>query len=238
MKRFLLSLFIILLFYLPCYISNDLLIDLTQEDGPYEYTGAIFFLFTAGVYFILAIYPKRYNDHSKENRRITRVYFSILALVFVFAFGEEISWGQRIFNFATPEAIKDINLQQEFNFHNLEIFHGKTADGEEKKGILALLTLHKIFYLSFLFYLLFIPILYKTNARVRTLIKRIHLPIPQIIFGLLFIFNLFYDNILRAIFSDLDGHGIVEIKEVVIALILLAFSVSLMQNKPKEINRT
>ena len=42
------------------------------------------------------------------------------ALAFVFAAGEEISWGQRIFLFETPDYLREINLQGEFNLHNIE----------------------------------------------------------------------------------------------------------------------
>ena len=37
--------------------------------------------------------------------------------------GEEISWGQRIFNIATPETISQMNVQDETNIHNLEFFY-------------------------------------------------------------------------------------------------------------------
>ena len=39
-------------------------------------------------------------------------------LMFVFM-GEEISWGQRILGFGTPEVLMEINHQQEFNLHNI-----------------------------------------------------------------------------------------------------------------------
>lgn len=37
---------------------------------------------------------------------------------------EEISWGQHIFKWNTPAAIKEINLQDETNIHNLIFIHG------------------------------------------------------------------------------------------------------------------
>jgi len=37
----------------------------------------------------------------------------------IFIVGEEISWGQRIFGFSTPEALNDINRQGESNLHNI-----------------------------------------------------------------------------------------------------------------------
>ena len=35
---------------------------------------------------------------------------------------EEISWGQRIFDIDTPEALKEVNVQKEINIHNLVFF--------------------------------------------------------------------------------------------------------------------
>ena len=40
-------------------------------------------------------------------------------LMFVFM-GEEISWGQRMFNWSTPDALKEVNIQDETNIHNIE----------------------------------------------------------------------------------------------------------------------
>jgi len=41
-----------------------------------------------------------------------------LALSLLILGGEELSWGQRIFDFQTPEFIADSNYQREFNLHN------------------------------------------------------------------------------------------------------------------------
>ena len=49
----------------------------------------------------------------------------------VFAAGEEISWGQRIFGFATPEFLLPLNQQQEFNVHNISY---ATFDGIYRNG--------------------------------------------------------------------------------------------------------
>ncbi len=50
--------------------------------------------------------------------------FLVLAgAAFVIAM-EEISWGQWLFFFDTPAALEDVNVQGEFNLHNLQVFHG------------------------------------------------------------------------------------------------------------------
>lgn len=231
MKKYLIALILIPIFYFPCYISNDLLLDLTKEDGIYEYAGALLFLLTAVGFFILAIRPKYYTAYGNTKKYPERKYFWLFALLFFFAFGEEISWGQRIFNFATPEAIKENNIQEEFNLHNLEIFHGKTVDGEDKTGLMALFTMHRLFYLAFLTYLLFLPILYYLSAKFKSFIDKIKLPVPNILLGVLFAFNLVYGNILRALITGMDGHGTVEIKEFVVAFVLFLLPLSLFSYK-------
>lgn len=50
--------------------------------------------------------------------KLSHLFF--IAFCFV-AFGEEISWGQHVFNFDVPEHLKTINQQKELNFHNLNL---------------------------------------------------------------------------------------------------------------------
>lgn len=55
-----------------------------------------------------------------RNRQWLAMALSILVtLVFVVMIGEELSWGQRIFGWTTPEAYAEINAQGETNLHNL-----------------------------------------------------------------------------------------------------------------------
>jgi hypothetical protein len=53
----------------------------------------------------------------------SRAYIAGLALFFFVCAGEELSWGQRIFGFKTPEAVKEENEQDEFNLHNIKFEH-------------------------------------------------------------------------------------------------------------------
>ena len=216
------------LIYFPCYVSNDLLVELTKEDGFYEYGGAILFLLTSIAFFVLVAKPSLYqNKASKPYPQ--RKFFLFFAILFFFAFGEEISWGQRILNFATPESLKKLNMQEEFNLHNIDVFHGITADGKEKTGFSALLTMHKMFYLACLLYLLVLPILYKKD-KIESFIDKLGAPVPSIFFGLVFIVNWIYSRMLAAN-NTLDNHGIVEIKEAVIALILFTIPLSIFYFK-------
>ena len=49
-----------------------------------------------------------------------RCVYILGGMATVFAAGEEISWGQRIFGFATPDFLMPLNVSQEFNVHNID----------------------------------------------------------------------------------------------------------------------
>ena len=51
--------------------------------------------------------------------RAQALAYALLAVLSVLAAGEEISWGQRLLGLETPESVRDANLQEELNVHNL-----------------------------------------------------------------------------------------------------------------------
>lgn len=93
----------------------------TREDGPVEWATVLALLTLAVmvVRHMLAPPPA-----------LGKLYRAIawgLVVVALLAAGEEISWGQRLFGFATGETMKALNHQQETNLHNLmpgELFNG------------------------------------------------------------------------------------------------------------------
>ncbi len=101
---------------------NGLAPRLYREDGYFENLGALSLFIASGLMFY-AFYS------TIKRRRITKVFwvkqaaYLALALLFLFGAGEEISWGQRIFGFATPESLAEINKQDEITIHNIE-FNG------------------------------------------------------------------------------------------------------------------
>lgn len=58
----------------------------------------------------------------------TSLLFLALSLGMFFVAGEEISWGQRIFNIEPTETIQAVNYQSEYTLHNLHIVHHKVFD--------------------------------------------------------------------------------------------------------------
>lgn len=85
------------------------------EDRAIEWLTFSFFLGAA-----LATLALVRNHAARMNRRILCILLG-LSVFYVVCAGEEISWGQRVFGFATPEAIIEHNQQQEFNIHNLRL---------------------------------------------------------------------------------------------------------------------
>ncbi len=90
-----------------------------EEDGLFENATAVFYGLSFLVFLVLS---QRRTLFSQENRGLRCSFMMLWAFGTFMLMGEEISWGQRIFGFETPEAIERTNLQGEFNLHNLPFF--------------------------------------------------------------------------------------------------------------------
>lgn len=107
-----------LLYPIPYY-------ELSKEDSVVEYLTALAYALS-GVCALLAA-------GRLWRRRTTTPSWRLLLLgIFLVGFlgltgiaGEEISWGQRIVGFSTPEEIAEVNTQGEFNIHNNELVFGQ-----------------------------------------------------------------------------------------------------------------
>jgi hypothetical protein len=58
---------------------------------------------------------------SREPDKSRRKWLLSFCLLCFLAFGEETSWGQHYFSYATPESIGRLNIQNEFNVHNTDL---------------------------------------------------------------------------------------------------------------------
>ncbi len=61
-----------------------------------------------------------------ERSAFPRCIYILGGLALVFVAGEEISWGQRIFGFTTPDFLMGLNVQNEFNVHNTGLVYFET----------------------------------------------------------------------------------------------------------------
>ncbi len=111
----------------------------------------------------------RFFRHKQHKPRLWKLSILFFAFLFLFGAGEEISWGQRIFNLESSEFFLENNRQDEINLHNLEI-----------GGVnLNRLIFSQLLTLAMSVYLLIFPFIYRKNQRFRDFIDRLVIPIPH-----------------------------------------------------------
>lgn len=86
--------------------------DFAQEDRPLEWASALLLFAGSGMFGLLAF--RRRAD------AIPACIAAGLCIALAVVGLEEISWGQRLLGFATPEALAQANWQHEFNVHNVQ----------------------------------------------------------------------------------------------------------------------
>jgi hypothetical protein len=205
--------------YIPLFtLDYQKIINLTTEDHIYENLQAIFFLLSAGI--MLYLYIKLTTSGN--------IFFLLLFLFFIICFGEEVSWGQRIFNIRTPEILEKFNLQKETNIHNLWIFQGYSKNTNKNPGFLAwIMSSSRIFALFWILYCVIIPILNYLSSGIRRIIYKIKMPIIPVWISLLFVLNHFISKIAENMWLISAKQPVWEVKETCFALLYLITSISL-----------
>lgn len=134
-----------------------------QEDGLVEYATAFFLLFSGCLmlYRLFTLY--------KFKNILWKLGTLAIAIVFIFGAGEEISWGQRIFNVESSEFFIENNAQGETNLHNLVV-------GETK---INKLIFSQLLTLVLIIYLIVTPILYKKLSAIKKLADTFAVPIVR-----------------------------------------------------------
>jgi len=135
-----------------------------REDGPAEYATA-FFLFAGS---LVAIF--RAFSCCRGKRHLPVLTWSVLSFLFFFAAGDEISWGQRIFNIESSEFFLKYNKQAETNIHNL-VVAGKSIN---------MIIFSRMVLIALLFYFIILPVLAKKPGLIRRLVEKFGLPLPSL----------------------------------------------------------
>ena len=93
------------------FTSRELQTWMVSENGPIETLQALILVAAIGVavswFFIKA-----------EKTPLLNFWFALAAVCCFYVAGEEVSWGQHIWNWTTPEYWSEVNDQQETNLHN------------------------------------------------------------------------------------------------------------------------
>lgn len=193
--------------------NTDSLQKINDEDGYIENISALMFFISGIVATFIAFRSKRLLA--------PRIVYGILAFLFFFTVGEEISWGQRIFNLETWEIFNESNVQNENNLHNL---FGYMFDHVFIAGV---------FIVGFA-----IPFITKYNRFIRRLWRHFSLPIASLGLALGFlIISLMHHYTIYKIFNEQPYLRIAELRELLtsIALFLLMIeSLALLKRRQSE----
>lgn len=127
-----------------------------------------------------------------HDSKLGKLWFFILTLGSFFIAMEEISWGQRLFVFSTPQYFVGNNFQGEMTFHNIDGFW----PSENKWNNM------KFFGTVFLFYGFILPLATKLSIKIKLFFERIFLPIPSLAISPFFIAVCIFFNFNPLIKSD------------------------------------
>lgn len=217
------SISLVIFFYSVHFLFNNEIVDfLTKEDGFYEWAGALLFL-AAGLLFFKNYLVLNKNRPVSEPNKISNIFYLFLGVILFFGFLEEISWGQRIFNIPTPDELKGINMKNEINVHNLEIFHRSDKHGL-KHGLRLLLNADRIFSIFWFSFCCVFPLLIVISNKIKLFFSKINLPIPPLAISFAFILNYAMSKVLLA-HLDTTLRSIIEIKEFNFALLFFMISI-------------
>ena len=134
-----------------------------KEDGPVEWLTVLALILS----LIMCVH--RVFTLRKSRNFVFLGIWSFLALLCFFAAGEEISWGQRIFNIESSEFFLQNNAQQETNLHNMVV------EGKKVNKIIFSLVLG----IALLTYLFVFTALYRRSEKFKNLCDYMGVPIAH-----------------------------------------------------------
>ena len=155
------------------------------EDGPYESLEAVLCVVAATLFFTAAYYARAAAVGSTggiapshgPNRRWRPAWLTALGVMLLAMACAELSFGQRLFGFATPEWLRQRNYQGEFSFHNLLVFQSNDEGNR----------LQNLFLLGLLFYVGLLPIASRVWRKVGDVVARVELPLASVPLALVFL---------------------------------------------------
>lgn len=159
--------FLFVIFVIGIYLSNTNIIYFESvyviEDGFIEYATALF-LFCSS---LLLFY--RFIKFYLFKNALWKVGVLVAVILFLFASGEEISWGQRIFNVESSDYFLKNNAQGETNLHNMVV------DGKKINKII----FSQLLTIILIIYLILTPFLYRKYKVIKNIANTLAVPIVK-----------------------------------------------------------
>lgn len=145
------------------YLNKPWFEFLIQEDGVLENL-------TAGTLLVSSLLILiRFLSVGNKKNSLWKAFNILMIVGLFFGFGEEISWGQRIFEIESSEFFSQNNTQNETNLHNLKI-------NDIKVNRIISVSFSVIFGIYYLFLLW----IYKKVSFVKRLVQKIGIPVPTL----------------------------------------------------------
>lgn len=160
---FLLGAFLLAAFYLHFFEPSVYLENFINEDGIVENTTAF------SLFFVAMLQCVRWIKCHKHKPFWWKIGVAFSSLIFLFGAGEEISWGQRIFNLNSTYFFLENNVQGETNLHNL------TINGVKINKLI----FGKLMSAALLIYFLALPLLYQKWEDFKGFVDAWAIPIPE-----------------------------------------------------------
>lgn len=135
-----------------------------MEDGLVEYLTTFFLIFSS----LVCIY--RIFHYVKMKKPLWILTWALWAILFFFAAGEEISWGQRLTGVQSSEFFLQHNTQGETNIHNLVV---------EGKNINIMIFSRLMFLCLFIYFALSRLLVWKIPF-IHNLVEKFNFPLPRI----------------------------------------------------------
>ena len=158
------ALVIMLIGFVMSYVNHDWFKHVyVVEDGFTEWLTVVVVVIGTIVCFRRVVVLRR------EKPLLFLACTAILGMIFLFVAGEEVSWGQRIFQIESSEFFQKHNAQGETNLHNLVVGDTKINKLIFGRGIAVFLVI----------YLFVVTPLYKRKAGLKAFLDKFAVPIPQ-----------------------------------------------------------
>jgi hypothetical protein len=209
------------------FLPIDTVAWLGQEDGPIENAGALLFLLGGTTCFVTAYRSSGLHRLCGTNHTESPLVLYALGALLLVCFGEEISWGQRLFDYPVPAWLAANNRQGEWTLHNLKWFHAQTAEGAEKSFWGRLINTERLLACFQLLLCTLVPMFTAFSATFTTWVTRIGLPVvPWWIAGLMPVHFVVSQALYATVGEQLIlGDTLDEAKETVRAIIFLVVAI-------------
>jgi hypothetical protein len=204
---------------------------LTLEDGFFESVGAIGWLI-ASIFFFYSFWKNKRGNNLIFLKTKRNLVFFLLGLFCFVAGGEEISWGQRIFNLQTPELLMKINRQGETNLHNIVFTSSRDGDSKNLPFWARILTMTRLFQASWFGYCVLLPSVSRLSKQTHYFIRNLNIPLVPMGLSIFFLTNYLISRIIPFVYNTYgvsNDHYFVEVKECNFGILFMLVSFYFLQ---------